>query len=455
MFSLDNAGNFSALGVPDSQIYMIGSHLQLANSYVFEDKGVPGAFDWLRNSLDNTLDPETADMLHGIVERNYVETPIVYAEKGYDSCQSHRALSKIAGEAISVGGLLYESRLLGLSFSLSDSLGALHSQLDIQPREAEHLTALAIQYGARQDFIFPGVSPSTSETPSLEQMTFGTLVGRPETSVRTITGVGGLRADQEWNHVTDLISFVELKMTEDKRYYPGMGIFYLLQKYTLDDLPATVAIKTNSPGVYSKLRELQYAIKAVKPVDFEGISILCASYLPSWSEMKSLQGFTSSATNDLASDFHSPSYEFAFLRALFEGAVTEEKMNIGFDGLKQALGRAWSFNSTIHLPWTAELAGLSNDLMGKVTNKVGDYATRFGLGHAGKSLEIVEYNFGKDRRFPFGVALNSTVILRKYKDSDLFEGGVEEQILSNTSSIWIKIKRHGFLKAAVEELRSS
>ena len=90
------------------------------------------------------------------------------------------------------------------------------------------LPVIAEKYGAEQDFLFPGVTPSDKNTLELDEYVYHSLSGKPVTSVRNITGVGGLRYDKDWNYATDFSTFVDLKVKEDKRYYPGIGLYYAL-----------------------------------------------------------------------------------------------------------------------------------------------------------------------------------------------------------------------------------
>ena len=453
MIELENPGRFAGLGIPNKQLGSIAAHLATAQEHVFEQDGGPQkALEWLWGSLRTRLETDQAFLLYNAAMRNFTITPVEYAESGYDSCQSHRQLSKIVSELVLLGGLLYEGALIGLDMSLVDAQKLVDSHLDIAPDEAARLAEFTKHHGMQQDFIFPGVTPSSPTGPSLEDMAYATLAGRPKTSVRTLTGVGGLRYDRDWNHVTDLSTFAELKITEDKRYYPGLGIFYFLMTYGADNLPAIQALRTSQPEVYFAIKRLETCVKNIQHEDYEGVSILCTTYLPAWSELKTVIEFTDEDMPDLSGDFHSPSYEFAALVGLFSQAFSPSQAIQGLDNIKHALQKCWSFNSTIHLPWTAELADLSNGLMGRITNQVGDYAMRYGVGHNGKSLEVIEYYFGDQRRFPYGLAGKTAAVLKFYTASDCFSGSATEIILHSRHPFWKKVAQVGFLKAALEEL---
>jgi|GEM_PF-2633963 len=457
MNELARPAQFESLGIRPEQLGMLATHLSVADQYVVPTElGSEATLNWLKTSLETHLDQADAEFLFDVALRNHSPQPLEYEEHGYDSCQSHRELSKVVSEAILVGGLAYEGQLLGLRPTLEDVQQRVASQLKLEPEELGQLVSIAAKHGSGQDFLFPGVTPSSPDVPSLEDMMYKTLSGRPQTSVRTLTGVGGLRSDQQWNHVTDLVTFAGLKVTEDKRYYPGLGVFFMLMTHNADELPALMALKTNHPKAYAKVAGLKQQLATTAPVDYEGVSILCSSYLAPWSEMKQMQAFPTNKAKNLSQDFHSPSHEFVVLRSLFQpGNPEAPHLMTGLDILQHALTRSWSFNSTIHLPWTAELADLSNSLIGRVTNRAGDSAIRYGVGHKGKSLELVEYSFGNERRFPAGVDGLTAAALKIYPESETFEGKHQTHILHERHPLWKKIEQTGFLNAAIEELANS
>lgn len=294
----------------------------------------------------------------------------------------------------------------------------------------------AKEYGSRQDFLFPGITQSSATTPSLSKFVLAALNGTPITSVRTLTGIGGLRSDKDWNCATDLVTFAKLKVAEDKRYYPGLGIFYLLAKYRPNNLP-------------QELIDFAAKIRSTREIKFSGVSILCSSFLAPFDQISRMFGFATNNHLNLAEAFHSPSYEFSTLKKVVLGQIPYTQLR----DLIKKLDRAWSFNSTIHLPWTTKLAGMSNQFMGEITNKFGDSCCRFGIGYKGKSLEIREYSFGLQRDFPYGVKGKSAYLMIYYPESDSFKGTTETSVLTPENSVWKLIEAKGFTRAALEYLK--
>lgn len=455
MFELDNPNAFSALGIDEAQLNLINDQLAHAQEHVHQpEETLEQATAWLNDSLHGALKSEHADMLMGVVLRAADEAySPTYEEEGYDSSQIHRYLSKIVSEAILIGGFSYEAQLLG--FGGTEALELfLKPSLVIKPEELPTLEEIAAIHGSAQDFIFPGVTPSSTDTPSLEAMALQTLGGNPLTSVRTVTGVGGLRADRDWNHVSDLKTFAELKVSEDKRYYPGIGIFYLLAQNELADIPVVEILAKHDPKTYAQIVELKETIDAMAPIDYEGVSILCSTFLPAWHKLKQLQGFADQQHPDISWNIHSPSYEFAVLRKVFEDTQGSSKVQSA--SLDRLIGlcksSAWSFNSTIHLPWTSQLSSLSNGLIGQITNRKGDYGIRYGVGKNGKSIEVIEHYFGASRSWPFAKQLGSVATVKYYDGSDSFAGTGKETLLAEDAEFAAAITRSGFLLAALQKL---
>lgn len=421
--------DFGLLGIPGSQVQTLEDHLEKAETFVFpEDGGMDDAFLWLKSQL-KTLPVDYATVLYDIAQKNKPGSEVSYVEQGYDSNQSHRKLSKVLGETILLGGLIYESNLVGKKIGLEGAKAIVGSTLAVTDGQALLIPEIAEKYGANQDFLFPGVTPSNNQTASLKEFAFKALSGKPLTSVRSLTGVGGVRFDVDWNYATDFTTFVNLKIKEDKRYYPGIGIyFFLLNSDVESDL-------------------LVEAIKAVPKKEYQGVSVLCSAYIPSWSEIKQYQYSAGYANIELAESFHSPAYDFASLLDMYK-----KKDFTAADKFKAKLGNVWSFNSTIHLPWTSALAGLSNDLIGRVTNGAGDWAIRYGVGWNGKSLEVREYHFGLERKFPAGVGGKTAYTMLFYPHSDVFEGKPVIEELSQKSSFWVELKKHGFMVAALARI---
>lgn len=437
--------SLQSMGVSEAQIDLLASHLAKAAKFVWPtDLGFPEALKWMHGSFIKYLSPSDVDLLLNVVTKNLPSAEVVYSEVGYDSCQSHRKLSKVAGEAILIGGMIYESQLLGSPMNLEEVKTLVNSQLELDQDDADGLVRIAQKHGGAQDFLFPGVTPSDTDTPSLASYAVAALGGQPLTSVRTLTGVGGLRCDQDWNFVGDFKTFVKLKVTEDKRYYPGIGIFYLLLNNDLFAFPALAAV--------TSIEQFKQKLSEVKDMQFQGVSVLCSTFLPSWPEMKKYQESSTLQSLTLAEAFHSPAYEYAILleaiKKIAEGQVDKALMR-QLDIVTAKLDHLWSFNSTIHLPWTANLAGLSNDLIGKITNPMGDYGIRYGIGYTGKSVEIRQLAFGANRKFPLGLAGQTVYIVRTYGESDSFQGSYQESPLRSGDGLWKQIQRLGFMKAGL------
>lgn len=444
-------------GVSESQIFQLKAHLEKAGGFVFsKDPGVNGALAWLESNLDKYLPARFAETLHSIALKNKPGPDISYLEQGYDSCQSQRKVAKVVGEAILLGGIIYEYQMLNIPLELEDAKKLINSSLMIDTKEGNILPAIAEEYGSSQDFIFPGVTPSNEDTPSLDTFALKALSGKPMTTVRNLTGVGGVRYDKDWNYVTDFATFVALKIKEDKRYYPGIGLYYALLKLHPKDIPLIAGLKQKDKKLFQALISFCEGLKSIQGKKFQGVSVLCSALLPGWSEMKNGQYMADYARLNIAEAFHSPAYDFFLLKVLLNKLSKNGILDISglaqLEKLREKFGNLWSFNSTIHLPWTAELAGLSNNLIGKITNKVGDFAVRYGVGWSGKSLEVREYHYGSDRKFPPDVAGKVAYAVLTYFESDLFQGKVDVGYLIPGSAFWNEIEKNGFMAAALVKL---
>lgn len=438
----------SYLGISDEQIAKIDSHMAKVKSYVYkDDPGIGESYKWLEGQM-GILPKEYASALYEIAKNNEPSGEISYNEEGYDSCQSHRKLSKVIGESMLLGGLVYEYGLLGIQIDIEQAKSIVKSKLNVDVQQSQLLPVIAKEFGSSQDFIFPGVTPSSKDTPTLEEYTYSALSGNPQTSVRSVLGVGGLRFDKDWNYATDFSTFVNLKIEEDKRYYPGIGIYFALLNLEKSEIPVL------SNQILASLAE---SIKNVQKKEFQGVSVLCSAYVPLWNEIKDYQYNSGYDLIELAESFHSPAYEFSEILKVVENLPKVEQSqtkHAQLEKLKAKLGNVWSFNSTIHLPWTSELAGFSNDLMGSITNNVGDWAIKYGVGWAGMSLEIKEYHFGQGRKFPPDLEGKVAYALSFYPNSMVFEGDVQTSDLLPDSAFWKEIKKNGFMAAALDKLKS-
>ena len=125
-----------------------------------------------------------------------------------------------------------------------------------------------------------------------------------------------------------------------------------------------------------------------------------------------------------------------------------------FDNLIKKLSYSWSFNSTIHIPWTSELDILSNNLMGKVTNMAGDYGMRYGIGYGGKSIEIREYHLGQGRLYPSGVAGKTCYAVVYYPNSDIFEGETVWDGFDPKDTAWQGLEQDGLINTMLEIIKT-
>lgn len=441
---------FERIGLPSDQASLLRGHLELAGSHVYSRETTTSeAWNWLSTSISQAMGEEDAHRLLQLTANNRGESNVSYDESGYDSCQQHRELSKVVSELILIGGVSYESGLLGIGFTKDEILKFIGSEMSLEQSDVGFLCTIAKTYGGRQDFIFPGVTPTDDSTPSLIETTRNTLIGSPDSNVRTITGVGGFRFDQNWNHATDLATFVNLKIVEDKRYYPGMAVFYLLKQHELEDIPALQQMREMNPSYYDLIADLKIQLNNLAPVDHEGVSILCSSYIPKAREIRGLH-VHDSHMRGLESNFHSPSYEFMILRAMFERSVSPAEFRGAMHHLQNALHRSWSFNSTIHLPWTSQLASLSNGLIGKLSNHKGDSAVRYGVGLNGQSIEVIKYDIGHHRLHRHDLAGMSAFVMKHYRSSDRFEGPYDSRDIMPKDELWRRIARVGFINAATD-----
>jgi len=444
------------LPIPSEQLTIINNHLDVANKHIYIDQGQSEAITWLQKSMES-INPQYIDAINTVIELNPLSSDVSYTETGYDSCQSHRKLAKVVSELFLIGGMTYESNLLGLQNSFTDVQKEIKSELKVPQQIQSTICDMAKELGGNQDFIFPGVTKTDESTESLEDMTWLTLTGKPIVSVRNITGIGGIRSDKEWNFSTDLPSYIELKIKEDKRYYPGMGIFYWLSKYSLDDILAIGNI--NNPNIIQKITKLQKAILQTPKVKIEGLSVLCSTYIPTWNETKKwLEYKNDDKQLELASAFHSPSYEFDFLNKLFSNQNLSENQNktilLQFDNLISKLCNSWSFNSTIHIPWTSELDILSNNLMGKITNLNGDYCLRYGIGYQGKSLEIKEFHTGQERLYPADTSGKTCYAIIYYPYSNVFQGDNIQVGFNSKDMAWQNLKQDGLINTMLKIIKS-
>lgn len=450
-------------GVGKEALNQVESFCAENKEFIFpKSQTVEEGFELIMGKLDKLLTREELDLIKDkTIEQLQLYPPeIIYGEEGYDSSQANRETGKIVSQLICIGGVFNEAKLLGLKLAVDDLKGLLKSEVDLTGEELELLEQVAEKVAGEQDFLFPGVTVSSDEVEDLETMALATLAGKPSVSVRSITGVGGLRFDQEWNYLTDFNTFAELKVEEDKRFYPGLGVYYLLSKFDWQEIPVFNNLAEVNNTAFVKIKNFVEQLK-VNKVSKEDFSLLCTAFIPRFKELKraSEAGLLqdkniSNFIANMISNFHSPSHEFGhwlklgkILSKVMQGEFDKVGFWRHFEGAKEWSKGLWSFNSPIHLPWTTGLAYLSNDLIGKITNKKGDSVIRFGLGSqvSGKSMEIRIYYLQ-----------NSKVAIRKMiYNGDLFEFSSiidDEWIFDNNHEIIQTVNKKGFLQAAVDEL---
>jgi len=444
-----------ALPIPHSQYKQIEEQLNAASSYVSVESGQQEAIKWIDNNL-SVLGHEHKSALMNILINNLPDDSINYAETGYDSNQSRRKVAKIVGEAILIGGMCHESKLLGFDLSLSTVKEIVDSKLVIDDNKTELLMNIAKQYGSNQDMLFPGVCATDSNVADMKTMLVHTLQGIPDISTRNLIGVGGLRCDNEWNMAMDLPTYIKMKILEDKRYYPGMGIFYYLLNYKPQQIPLFTKLSNQEMGI---LEIFHNNVVTTQSATSENLAMLCATYIPPWEELKKWLPY--SADNiDFDFAFHSPSYEFAFLekfsKALTNGNTDyfDKIFNKQLLDLNSKLSHLWSFNSPIHLSWTTELASLSNNLMGKITNHQGDWCTRYGIGSNNSSVEIRFYHTSDTRCFPPEYAGKTFAAVVYYPESHLFKGKSEWCGFDSTKSPWKEINKNGIIKSMLNYINT-
>lgn len=416
---------------------MIKLHLQASAPYVITENTTAGAMYLLKQQLSGHMDKKSAAVLMHIVQQNMEPVEFVYHESGYDSNQPGRYLSSIVAEALLIGGYLHESGLAGQFISPAQVKINLASRLKLSGIRANQLAGIAAVYGRSQEYLFPGVTPSDERVPSLEDMALHTLQGNPPVSVRSLTGLGGVRYDREHNHIADFLTYLNMKSVKDRRYYPGM--FLLLLSLQTGQGSVEHHPLFRSEQFHKLLRTIQHT----PPFRCNNHSSLCSAVLI---QRETLPGQIKQTNKTLPviDAFHSPAYELLNFYTCFKNvsAFPENKIHKGkFDQsialLISKVHRLYTFNSTIHLPWADSLAFLANGLIGQVKNNKGDAVVRFGIGRAGKSVELVAVNYAEGMNGYY---------MKQYVSSSLFEGDYEPHFISEDDHHWKFIVEQGFIR---------
>jgi hypothetical protein len=450
------SSQLSAMGIPDNQIYLIQNHLVQAKSEIVSpDPGLPAAFEWLENQVKHVFPSSQCNKVMAVVHRNAPAYVSPSSESGFDSCQSRRALAKIVGEAIAVGGFTREYELMGLPLNSHRVREYTGSQLNLDADDIRIFKNFTESGAADQDFLFPGVTPTDSSC-DLEQAVLDTLSGTPPVGVRSIIGLGGLRADREESSVNDMPSYFRHKLTSDHRFYPGMAVLDALNRFSPNQIPTFNRLEPLHPEVYRRLIGFKSHLNSIPVVHIPDVSTLCCSAIPTWNHTKNALSSAVDARLELSPAFHSPSYDISFLEELLSDLhygrpITPETVIWGITLLENQLHRLFSFNNPLHLPFTQDRSEKANGIMGVITNKAGDSCTRFGIGHSGRSLEIVEYSFGSSRSFS-ETSGNFAYQVKYYPQSHLFLGPSASSFITPESPFWHTVEKEGFIKASLREL---
>lgn len=437
----------------------INAHIHKVNDYIYhEEPSAEEAISQLISTVRAQVsDPEMAYALEDILNTNAhmvkQADASVYTEEGFDSCQTKRFASKILAEVMLLWWYIYEQTLLGNTVTLSDAQQRFKSQVIIDDKYADLLPLMAKALGANQEFLYPGVSPSSADTPTLQRYIQAVLDWNPMPSVRAMTGVWWLRNDMEENHTVNFQQFLSLKMSWDKRYYPGVvTLNALVDGYESISFMNTLA--TTNPHAYREIVELVTLIREQSPESIDDAALLCSAYLP---DTKSIPTAVFENAEPKTSDhlsvrllqtYHSPRSELHWLQMVIEKLVAGETVEDAvvserISELAMHVRRLKTFNSTMHIPRADGLASMANGLLGKLTNKEWHTAIRYGLGFDQKSFEVVQYDLADGR---------TAYIARRY-DNKLFQWiPVEEFIVGADHPMRKEIEDAGFLKTAKAQL---
>jgi Pyruvate phosphate dikinase, AMP/ATP-binding domain len=429
----------------------IKSHIDNVEEYInYEEPSVDRAIKDLKEKMLKACDAETWVILSAILDDNAITLeqakPDVYTEEWFDSCQTRRRVSKVIAELMLVSWTMYERSLLGEDISLENAQWICGSTIIIDKKYEDHLISIAEKYWDNQEFLFPWVSPSSKETPHISEYMKDLLNGNPKPSVRAVTWLGGLRDDKEENHTVDFKQFLELKMKEDKRYYPGVVSLNLLLEKNIDEIPLITTIKEEYPNVYANILELKSILEWQKSESIDDAALLCAAYLPnniSQNVINSSYPKNSDLTyTRLLQAFHSPRSELDAFQKLLQSItngekISEEEIGHVFEPLKMQAGWMKTFNSTLHIPWASGLAKLSNGLIGNIKTKEWVSVTRYGIWYNNKSLEVLQYDL------PWWLV---SYEVKEY-DNKLFNWEAKKTYIMN-NEMKESIEEIGFLKTA-------
>jgi hypothetical protein len=449
-------------GVPGENLNEVSDFCVKSEAYIVpKSQTIEDGFELIVSRLSDLVTTQELELIAAKTWEQVSSNPpeLIYGEKGFDSSQANRETAKVVSELICLGGVYGEAKMLGVELTEDQIDELLKPQIKVTSGELEILSQVAEKVAGEQDFLFPGVTPTDEETVDLEVLALSSLIGKSLVSVRSVTGLGGLRFDQEWNYLTDFFRFAELKIEEDKRFYPGLGVYYLLSKLDWSGIPALAQLKQVDAKAYLSLKKMVEQLKENKQ-EKQGYALLCSGYMPMAYEFKhardaslSYRGEVGELVTNAMTNFHSPSHEFGHWHQLGKVmAVTGESVNFDkssfnthLEGVKQWSKGLWSFNSPIHLPWVANLSYLSNHLIGKVKNQRGESAIRFGLGSKldNKAIELRVYFINQ-----------SQVALRWLSYDDvLFEKVVDDEWVFDANHQSIKtVNQKGFFQYLVDRM---
>lgn len=437
-------------GVSEKNLAAISTFAQQAEIYVFpKSRTVEDAVLRQEELIGKALPSGESIFLKALL-RKYLQSvspQVRYTEEGYDSCQVHREISKMVSHLLCIGNLWQEAHdYLNIALSVADIQQLIGSDLVLTGQEIIVLGQISRQIGAQQDFLFPGVTRSSEDVPDLETFALETILGNPRISVRHLTGVGGLRFDRDWNYCLSLSPFTQKKVEEDKRFYPGSGIAYMLLHG--DTIASSTALQWLQSESRASFRELEGLIGRLKnqSVSRTDVSLIHSAYAPTSGEFfearSCIMDNPGSLHARLGEAFHSPSYQYGYWKAFGESLSRKDHQQLSFS--LEEMGRAhglFSFNSPIHLPWCVELSDLTHRYIGRITNRRGEYAIRYGVGLAetGTSVEVRFYEV-KSREGIWGTAAR----LINYDDV-LFTRERGSRWITSKDAIIPEVEQVGFL----------
>ncbi len=433
------------LQVNRSTQQLIHSHLEVVSQYIHSRSStVDEAIEEIEKKMLQTVDKEIVMLIMQIVQKNKekINLPKIKnkkKKKWNNSFDVRYYVSHIISEIILIGGLLYEAEMLGIVLDVVEAKRITRSELFIEDMCKDMLEEFARKYGYQQDFLFSGVI--IPEKIDVYNIIAQTIQGKPQKLKRSLFGVGGLRYDTSYNYVHDIKTFVYTKILIDRRYYPGIWIFYLLSQLPLGEIPI---LKPTSQFYSEKLLFLQKEIQRIQKKEYKSVTILCSTELPDAISYWSFLHYGTQKYLELPLAFHSPSDIFGMMKKIFEDRAEISSM---LPMIEKKLSYYWTFNSILHLPWTNKLSYLSHHLIGKIRNEQGMHCIRYGVGLKKRSIEIREYMVAKESH------VQRLYQLRFYFKSQYYKGGYSSYFLQHHALLWRHIEDYGFFASFLPVLQ--